>query len=1575
MLIKTSGLNKRIKEVGLHMIRKYKSILLFIIASLLIFSLYGCQLNNNGPDGDTTINDPAPEKVNDNVIYSPSIPLNIVMGEGCSVEIAIELQEAVFWENEVMANISDGISSIDTGHTIFIGKTEAELSRKAYEILDKAIKYAHDDANIETGMVGYVYYVEGTSVAIAFSQDMYNSTVDVAMKAFIADYVNGNATLALSEGVAKKQVYNYIEFLETVDEEYYENAWSTLSVKLNNQELVESLKTLKKLYGKNAVLWLANLYDGEIGAFYYSNSGRDNVGFLPDIDSTYQAIVLVGHMGMMSDFGYGKGSYPENFWSDIGMFVKKLQDPNGYFYHPQWTKELVDSKLSRRGRDLDRAEQLLKSAGMKPTYDTPNGTKGDGLVWDVNSGGFVSSQNLIEPLSSVSTPSAVSKIVLTSTAAIADHLKSKEALEAYLKRFVDNGTNFYSVNNEIANQTSQILARDKQLAAEGANWRIAPIIIDFLNEHQNPENGTWSNNTNYNAVDGLFKAAHIYTNLGYRIPNAMAAAMTALEAITSEEAMGSIVNVYNCWSTLQIVMNNMKSFGAASDATTILEEVRKVASESIIATAQKYSEFQKYDGSFSYYKDRCSAESQGMQLALECNEGDMNATSLTYSVYNTIFAVLEIGQYKVPLHGSADFAEFIQTIENIGGVIKNPAPVQEHITFDDDTPGDVSNEVTYNFKSEGAYSNIIKDERDGANGNVLKLVSNPGAGDAVVVPVDKNSIGTCFVFEGEFCVVDSKMDYIMQINLGAAYMLNLKLVNAVDERGEAYKKIQILESSSTGSPRIERDLGISSKLGEWFKIRLEYYVGSHDSVRIKVYFNDAIAAVSDNYYDGNGTKITSGTGSPQKYYSYTQINVMASQQATILMDNLFTAKTDSRYVPEHDVNNQPLINIDPPVREEVVYNFEDLKIGKNYPIDFNVTENSGSVQVVEADGNKKLNIKASGSQTPPSIYVPAITRGPKTNCAVAEMEITVNSGMVGSALNLRLRANNPINGDTGAITAFNLEITDENKVVITEAPNGTTVSYIKGVSVDIGEIFTLRLEYYEDVNKTLIYLNGNLLFASNMLTTGGGGKSYQRLEISASNQSVIDFSVDYIKAERIVSSFEEATEPDKEELIYDFECEHTDISTNGTVVTNEGSKALKLTNGSSLEIPLNVRAVITNYISFRANTAFVGTKEADYKISFVTESGECVLSYELVSVGESVLVYEFTENGRSQKHVASFVSDKKDELKIEYYPAEDICRISYANNCIALSSINYSNTTQNAEIYKVIITSKGGNSLILDDCIFESYNSVFIEKNPVGNNDEDGAKKITFESSSTGNLPSAITKKLSSLGASVRIEEFIDRQQKATKALAFDSTSDAGGDEVAFKITDAAEGDWNVLVFEADIAFRAENLNRISYQLFFEGDTNTEKTRQYLTAIEYNGGKIKMKDYSYSNPTGTVVVNGEEISVYRNDGPHVTLNNSVDVTEWFTLRIEIYKGTRNEMRILTYVNDSLVYVTNNFYRAHISEDPNDLTDVTKVRFLALAACEATILLDNVSLSQTTKDLPLDTGNATVKLYPNTNVPK
>ena len=1559
---------------------KGKIFALILSALLVVAFLFGCKPSDTDQNqggaggGNTDVNLPSA----DEVIYSAEAPLNIVIGSGFKHALAYDLQEAVYGETDVISNLYPEPPEEELQHAVYLGRVDNELSKRAYEKLEDIIDSAELDAGYSKTYVGYVFYVKGTSVAIAYSDDMYDSTMEVALESFLNGYVKGKPYLSMKNGVASSECYAFIDFLEEVDEAYYERAWSTLLEKCGNPELVEALKKLKTLYNNKTVSWLANLYDEEIGGFYYSNSGRDNHGFLPDVDSTYQALTLISHMGMQSDFGYGRGSYPKGFTQQIGIFAKSLQDENGFFYHPQWTKEMVDSKLSRRARDLIRAQALISQAGMKPTYNTPDGGKGDGLIWDKELGAFVPLENLTEPLGE-SVASAVSKV--TSTAAyVPDHMRTEEALRVYLQAFLNANKNFYTVNNELANQTSQFLERDRQLAREGASWRCVPIIIDFLNEHQNPENGSWSSITNYNAVDGLFKAAHVYTAFGCQIPNAMAAAMTALNAITSEQATTHICNIYNCWCTLDMVMDNMKQFGAADDAKTVLEAVRKVAAPSIEATLVKYLEFQKEDKSFSYYKDRCSAESQGMQVAIQCNEGDMNATSLCYSVWNTVFNCIGYTQYEIPLHGSADFANFVEMIDGIGGVIKDPMPAPEVITFDDDKAGSVSNEVTYQLTSPGAYAMLADDPRPGVEGNVLELASNPGGGDVVMVGVDKLSLGSCFIFEGEFCVADAKKDYVMQINLGpSGYMLNVRLVDAKDEKGEPYKKVQILEASSQGSPRIERDLGISSRLGEWFKIRFEYYVGSHDSVRIKVYFNDTLAAVTDNYYDHKGEKITTGTGSPQRYYTYTQINVMSSQTATILMDNLFAAKTDDRYTPEHDLNDQPLINCDPPVRDEVIYDFEDLEVGKNYPEDFTVTENGGSVEVVTADGGNRLNIKALGSKNEPAIYLPAVTRGPKTNCAVAEMVVTANSGNVGSALNIRFRANDPISGDKGAITAFNLEIVEkggEKYIAVTEAPNGKTVSYIENAEVKVGESFKLRLEHYEDANVTLVYVDENLVASSDLLTTGGGSRSFGRLEISALTESTVDISIDDLKAERIAKSFTEATKPAVDEKLYDFENGALDAATDGDIVDVTKGKALRIMGaGKRLTLPMNVRAVITNFYRLSMDTTFGGLSESTYRVAFLGETGKYVLAFELISVGGEVFIYEYTENGRCAKPIASFKTTSDTYFAFEYYPGSGVCQITYGKNCIAVTSVTYSSASADIAVAKCEITALDGvGSLTVDNCICESYNALYTAKTPIGENTEDGAEKLTFDSSSTGNLPSAVTYKLVSLGAAVRIEELLGKQDTATKALIFDSTADAGGDEVAFKVTDPAEGEWNALVFEADLAFRAENLGRISYQIFFEGATDSNNTRQYLTSLTYGSGKLKLKDYSYGSSSTAVTVDDQEAKLYRNDGPNVTLSEPVNATDWFTLRIEIYKGERNDMRILTYVNDSLVFVTNNFYRSHEITDPNDLGKVSQVRILALTDCEATAIVDNVSLAQVAKELPTDTGSATVKLYPTTNKP-
>ena len=269
-----------------------RKLIFCVISVAMLFFSVSCKLDNEtsaGNGSDTSYE-------NSDAIYAPSTPFNIVFGGGCTQKLALKLQEAVYWENDVMANVSFNTLSTNNEHTIFVGRTGSELSNKAYELLDDAVEEAKSSSLGEPIIVGYVYYVKGNSLAIAFSEDLYDSTVDVALDAFIEDYVRGNSTLVLKEGVQKK-TYDYLEFLKKVDEKYYEGAWNKLSDELKNPQLVEALKKLKNLYGSEIVTWIANLYDEEIGGFYYSNSGRNNQGFLPDVDSTYQAIVLVGHTG------------------------------------------------------------------------------------------------------------------------------------------------------------------------------------------------------------------------------------------------------------------------------------------------------------------------------------------------------------------------------------------------------------------------------------------------------------------------------------------------------------------------------------------------------------------------------------------------------------------------------------------------------------------------------------------------------------------------------------------------------------------------------------------------------------------------------------------------------------------------------------------------------------------------------------------------------------------------------------------------------------------------------------------------------------------------------------------------------------------------------------------------------------------------------------------------------------------------------------------------------------------------------------------------------------------------------
>ncbi len=1555
---------KRMKKVSLTAV-------FLVLILCTTFSFCSCKLNGKKPSYDNSPSN-GDAQIADGFIFSEGTKVNIVydptMAE-INPEIKNDLSLGLYYATDVIPDIRDA-SSEKTNNEIILGRTDRALSKKAYSYLEDKMM----NESVET--LGYVIYSNGNSVAIAYSDDRYMAAATEAVSVFLEKYVDGKNSLALKPGAAYFDTFSLYEYLQVNDDKLLDGIWLKLESEVGS-ELVSELKPLHKLLGNDGIVsWIANLYDPEIGGFYYSNSGRNTEGFLPDVDSTYQAITFIlNNSGMAKDYGYGNGDIPDWMKQQMVRFAKGLQDPEtGFFYHPQWSRELVDANENRRGRDLDRAVYLLRMFGSSPTYDTPNGYKGDGILADGTP--VPVSTSALTTTIRIPTVAAVSKVVPVSSAYVPEHMRTKAAFQNYLATF-ELYNNSYRVGNHIGNQISQIQARENQLRAESANWSIAEELISWYNRHQNPNNGMWDDKSDRDAVNGLFKINGQYTVLGYEFPNAVKAAQAATVSITSDEEAEHVVELYNAWSCVGSIVDNVRQFGSEESASLIIEAIRSVAVESVEKTFKVYEEFQKSDGAFSYYKDHSSGESQGVPVGLGLDEADVNATTLVSSgVWSAIFRALDLYENYPPLFTSSDMQRFNDIISELGGIIKDERKPGDIITFDDEVLYGPSFDVETNIYNLESYSSVIKDPRNGKNGNILELRSVPKSGDNIRVKCESTALCDCFVFSGELCVSDANDGYVAQINLGtSAYMINIIAATVTDESGAPYQRLSFVESSSAGSPRIDRDLGVHAKVGEWFKIKIEYYLGNHETVRIKVYFNNDIVAVSDNYYDGTGNKVETGHGTPSKYYSNTTINVISDQDATLYFDNLYADRLDKTYDPEWDFDDQPLINCDPPTRGEVIYTFDELEIGKNFPPVFSVKENSGSVDITDA-GGKKLTLTEMGGNNPAVIVVPSVFREKGANCATVQMDVTFNSGDVGSSMTVRLRENNRITGTTGAITAFNLtviEIDGKKHLAVAEAPNGINIRIFDAAPIALGESAKLRVEHYEKENQSFIYLNGVLIGVSDSLATGGGNLVYGKLEITATSGSKISVSIDNLIAETSTKDFADAAEPEFSEVIHDFsDGLKSGVELSGAEIAEfNNEKMLAISGGGEALIPINYRSKLTSFVGFKMELSFDDADaEGCCDLLFVSDDKKALIAYELIYLNGKIYIYELTEQGVSKYPVTSIGYYDGISLEFEYFPAKNVINIYSGTECIAVSSIIYAKDGITDDFYGVkIMVDDLSDRIYVDNCISESYIKIYKNETPNVENTEDESHVITFESSSTGNLPNKVNYELYSLGAAIRIEDVI-RNGIMNRVLAQDTSSDASGDALNLSVTELEQG-FNAVVFESDVCLSAKELNRISYQIYFENAESGETL--YLTSIEHAGSALRMIDYSSAAGESKVIVDGQNAKLYRNNGNVISTGIGADT--WFNLRIECYDGTRNEMRIKTYINNTLVYVTNNFGDSHKLDEPIEIEKVDRVRVMALSNCEATARFDNMSLKCINKELSPDPQDSSIiKLFPTTNTP-
>ncbi|MBO5207595.1 MAG: hypothetical protein J6C09_08460 [Clostridia bacterium] len=410
---------------------------------------------------------------------------------------------------------------------------------------------------------------------------------------------------------------NLKEYREKIREPYWREVADNIGGKLGD-ELVLALKELYEIYTDDMLDWYAELYDPNTGAFFYSKSARDNefvvhngrsYRLLPDAESMCQAFHHTVSMGITNDW---REFFPKEILDKSVRFIRGLQDENGFFYHPQWGKEMVDSHVNRRSRDLVWCGNFLNDMKVQPIYDTPNGIKGERSAKFISEAEDGKAEEPKGPF-------------------IAEHFRTKEKYLEYLSG-LDMKHNSYHCGNLLVTQLSQICTRDKQLEEAGADYRLLEMTVDWLDAQLNPITGHWDDKAGYYGVNGLLKTVSFYNTAKRPLLYPEAAARSAMDAMTDTAELSGIVDIFNTFWAVNNVCYNLRNCGFADGderADKIKAELMSRSPELVRISRDKALPFKKPDGSFSYCPKMSSPTSQDMPVAIYGSyEGDINGNGL-----------------------------------------------------------------------------------------------------------------------------------------------------------------------------------------------------------------------------------------------------------------------------------------------------------------------------------------------------------------------------------------------------------------------------------------------------------------------------------------------------------------------------------------------------------------------------------------------------------------------------------------------------------------------------------------------------------------------------------------------------------------------------------------------------------------------------------------------------------------------------------------------------------------------------------------------------------------------------------
>ena len=460
----------------------------------------------------------------------------------------------------------------------------------------------------------YVVYADSGKIAICFDENEYTNlqVAEYVIKEFTEKYVAGREYLALPKGVVMSGSIDLIALQEDIDRDYLVDQWNELEEAAKKkygdvvgEEIVDAFRTYYSMIDDRVVGWWANMYDPGIGGFYGTASGRDHLGYLPNIEGTGQILTHFTSSGMLDTLGGDVAdALPDIMKYQIVYYYKSLQNSsNGYFYNPQLG--ISGTTTYRLGRD-QVCYIWLERFGSAPTYDHPTGVKGDGITadeyWDdlVANGLAPESarpyvpksledyeQHITGKLGGESAAVAVSKIALTASEDASVFLSGFEEFDIWLQGYASKiDSNPYSACSNINATYKQIEGAAKKLGKsdDSSKWYygmdFCEMVIKVLNDHINDRGlfGAYTPNPadpfagcKYANTNGLMKAIPIYNAWEIAYPEPLKAIEGCLLGIQSdEESKTNICETYNIWEAMSGVISNVKNYGTEEQKKVLL---------------------------------------------------------------------------------------------------------------------------------------------------------------------------------------------------------------------------------------------------------------------------------------------------------------------------------------------------------------------------------------------------------------------------------------------------------------------------------------------------------------------------------------------------------------------------------------------------------------------------------------------------------------------------------------------------------------------------------------------------------------------------------------------------------------------------------------------------------------------------------------------------------------------------------------------------------------------------------------------------------------------------------------------